>query len=143
MKRTTRRLVSALVLAGLVALTGCSDDDGDTAPDPTTADATTTTAASTATTAPATGPFTCADQAFTPNSDDIAADIVATGLSCAEAEALVRRIGPLVGAVGGPAEITVAGYECLRTSEDDGAQGLPSSDYRCTSGATSITFTRT
>ncbi len=113
------------------------------------------TSASSTTTAPATtaptttaGPTPgsggrCADQNFTPNSDDIAGAIVAVGLSCAEAEEFVRKVGPLVGATGGPADIAVAGFDCVRTKADDGSLGIPSSDYECTSGAKKVTFHRT
>jgi len=85
----------------------------------------------------------CADQNFTPNSEDIAGDVVATGLSCVEAEAFVRRVGPLVGATGGPANIEVGGFACVRTKEDDGQRGIPSSDYECTNGDQKVTFHRT
>ena len=68
---------------------------------------------------------------------------MATGLSCAEAEAFVRRVGPLVGATGGPANIEVGGFACVRTKADDGQYGIPSSDYECTNGDQKVTFHRT
>jgi hypothetical protein len=37
----------------------------------------------------------------------------------------------------------VAGFACVRTREDDGTYGLPSSDYECTSGDQKVTFHRT
>ena len=55
----------------------------------------------------------------------------------------MRRVGPLVGATGGPANIEVGGFACVRTKEDDGQRGLPSSDYECTSGDQKVTFHRT
>ena len=120
-------------------LSACSDDDGDVATDPP--------ATVVATTAPTTiGIPTsgqCADQNFTPNSEDIAGDIVATGLSCAEAEAFVRQVGPLVGATGVPANIEVGGFACVRTNQNDGQRGIPSADYECTNGDRKVTFHRT
>ena len=142
--RKALRLAAAVIVA--VGLLGaCSDDDGDgdgaTAASSTTAPATT---APTTTAGPTPGSGgRCADQNFTPNSEDIASEIVAVGLSCAEAEEFVRRVGPLVGATGGPADIAVAGFDCVRTEEDDGSLGIPSSDYECTSGAKKVTFHRT
>jgi hypothetical protein len=125
----------------VVALLGAcsSGDDGDVA-----AIASSTTAAPAPTTTAGGGATTqCDDLSFTPNSEDIANHIVATGLPCLEAEAFVGKVGPLVGATGGPANIAVAGYACVRTREDDGTYGLPSSDYECTSGDKKVTFHRT
>ncbi|MDQ4068174.1 MAG: hypothetical protein M3203_01645 [Actinomycetota bacterium] len=91
-----------------------------------------------------TGPASrCASIGFTPNSEDMASDVVAFNLSCAEAEALVRKVGPRVAAVGGPSRIEVDGFTCVRTAQDDGAQGIPSSDFECTSGSRKVTFHRT
>ncbi|MEA2902546.1 MAG: hypothetical protein QOH36_2433 [Actinomycetota bacterium] len=137
--RIVRRLCVVLAALGLLGGCGSGDDDDLATTNPTTAVV--------ATTAPTTiGIATsgqCADQNFTPNSDDIAGDIVATGVSCAEAEAFVRRVGPLVGATGGPANIEVGGFACVRTKEDDGQYGIPSSDYECTNGDRKVTFHRT
>jgi len=126
----------------LMLLGACSSGGGGdvaTVTTPTTAAITSTTVTAGA----GTGTSKCADQNFTPNSEDIAGDVVATGLSCAEAEAFLRKVGPLVGATGGPANITVDGFACVRTRENDGAYGIPSSDYECTSGARTVTFHRT
>jgi hypothetical protein len=83
----------------------------------------------------------CADVAFAPNSDNLAGSIVATGLTCAEAEGLVRKVGVQVGAVGGPSRVEVDGFTCIRTAEND--RGLPSSDFECTNGTKVVTFNRT
>ena len=85
----------------------------------------------------------CSDIGFTPNSEDMASDVVAFNLSCAEAEALVRKVGPRLGAVGGPSRVEVDGFACVRTAQDDGARGIPSSDFECTSAAKKVTFRRT
>jgi hypothetical protein len=142
MPRNTHRLVSALAVLGLVVLAGCSDDDGDVATVPPTTIGSAATTVATATSA-ATGTSNCANQIFTPNSEDIAGAVVATGLSCADAEAFLRKVGPLVGATGGPASITVDGFDCVRTRQDDGTYGIPSADYECTRGPMEVTFTRT
>ncbi|MEA2828758.1 MAG: hypothetical protein QOG43_3197 [Actinomycetota bacterium] len=126
----------------MIALLGAcsSGDDGDVTA---TASSTSSAAAAPTTTAGAGATAQCDDQSFTPNTEDIANHIVATGLSCKDAEAFVGKVGPLVGATGGPANISVAGFACVRTREDDGTYGLPSSDYECTSGDKKVTFHRT
>ena len=135
---------AALVVIALLG--ACSEGDGDvavTGPTSTTGGAGGQTALGQTPAAPAPGRSPCADQNFTPNSEDIAAAIVAEGLSCADAEAFVRKVGPLVGATGGPADIEVAGFACVRTRQDDGLHGIPSADYECTSGDRKVTFHRT
>jgi hypothetical protein len=87
------------------------------------------------------GPGACADVAFAPNSDNLATAVIATGVSCADAEALVRKVGAQVRSVGGPSRVEVDGYVCLRTGENT-APGLPASDFECTSGSRKITFRR-
>lgn len=83
----------------------------------------------------------CQDIAFAPNSDNLASDIVATGVPCAEAEALVRKVGPQVGAIGGPSRVEADGWVCIRTASND--RFLPNSDFACTSGSKTVTFHRT
>jgi hypothetical protein len=84
----------------------------------------------------------CADVVFSPNSENMASGIVATGFaSCADAEAFVRRVGVQLRAVGGPAELQVDNFACARTAESDRA--LPSADYRCSSGLQTVYFHRT
>ena len=83
----------------------------------------------------------CQDIAFAPNSDNLASDVMATGVTCAEAEALVRKFGPQVGAVGGPSRVEADGWVCIRTASDD--RFLPNSDFACTSGSKTVTFHRT
>ncbi|MGI8809882.1 MAG: hypothetical protein ACR2KK_18980 [Acidimicrobiales bacterium] len=84
----------------------------------------------------------CTDVAFSPNSENLASDIVANGVGCVEAEALVRKVGAQVRSVGGPSRVEADGYVCVRTSENDPDRGLPSSDFECVSGAKKVTFTR-
>ena len=76
---------------------------------------------------------------FTPNSEDAASEITATGLSCGEATAFVRVAGEQTSS-GGPDSLEVEGYRCRRTgSEQD---PLPLSRYECTNGERKVTFTR-
>jgi hypothetical protein len=88
---------------------------------------------------PATAP--CDNVGFTPNSDNVAADIVAYGLSCPEAEAVVRKVAGPFGPVNGAGHGEADGFTCVRTGEED--RGLPTATYECTRGSQRITFTRT
>ena len=81
----------------------------------------------------------CKTVGFTPQSEDAASSIVATGLSCDEAEAFVRRLGPSVG-TNGPARIELDGYQCVHVRYQD--EPLPQGFYECTSGSKRITFVR-
>ena len=83
----------------------------------------------------------CSDVAFAPNSDNLASEIVATGVTCAEAEALVRKVGRQVGAVGEPSRVEADGWVCIRTASNE--RFLPNSDFACTSGSKTVTFRRT
>lgn len=161
-----RAAAACLVMA--VALVGCSDDRSSdaggetTSTEATTADTTTTaeprtsttvapTTSTTATTSPPTtspptttttaAPVTsrCQTVAFTPASEDAASDVTATGLACDEAEAFVRLAGARTSS-GGPPELDVEGWHCVRTgSEED---PLPQASYECRSGARIVTFVR-
>lgn len=84
----------------------------------------------------------CADVVFSPNSENAASDIVAYGLPCSEAEAVVRKVAGPFGPVNGAARGEADGFTCVRTSQFDG-MGLPSAKYECTRGSQRITFTRT
>lgn len=83
----------------------------------------------------------CDDVVFTPNSENAAWDIVATGMSCAEAEAFVRKVGGPMGPINGLPRVESDGFTCVRTSRSD--RGLPSATYECTNGNKRITFVRT
>ena len=108
-----------------------------TAPAPAT---TTTTRAAATTTTTAAVTRECKTVGFTPNSEDAASSIKATGLSCAEAEAFVRIAGQRTSS-GGPAQLNVEGYRCVRTRSVE--DPLPQAFYECTSGAKKVTFVRT
>jgi hypothetical protein len=122
------RVLVAVSVLGFV-LSSCGNE-------PETADGTTTTLAETTTQAVT---LRCKMVGFTPNSEDAAGDITATGLSCADAEAFVRIAGARTSS-GGPQELDVSGYHCVRTrSEED---PLPQSFYECTNGPKKVAFIR-
>jgi hypothetical protein len=124
-----RRSVAVFVL--VLSLLACSDEG-----DPSVATTTTTTS----TTAAAPTTVSCETVAFTPNSEDAASSITATGLDCDEAEAFVRIAGAQTSS-GGPREVEVDGYRCVQTSTTE--DPLPQAAYECTSGDKTITFVRT
>jgi len=82
----------------------------------------------------------CNDIPFAPASDNLASSIVATGVSCAEAEALIRKVGGPLGPVNGAPRAEADGWECIRTSENE--RGLPTATYECRNGTRTITFAR-
>ncbi len=100
---------------------------------------TTTTRVGSTTTARAAATLDCQTIGFTPNSEDAASSVKATGLSCAEAEAFVRVAGRQTSS-GGPAQVTVEGYSCVRVRSVQ--EPLPQAFYECTSGTRKVTFTR-
>lgn len=100
---------------------------------------TTTTRVGSTTTARAAATLDCQTIGFTPASEDAASSVKATGLSCAEAEAFVRIAG-LQTSSGGPAQVTVEGYNCVRVRSLQ--EPLPQAFYECTSGTKKVTFTR-
>lgn len=146
--------MTALLLAAVLgACTSSSDEPSVAEPATSTTAAPTTTAeqqtstsraggtrpgpAPTTTAAPRT--LDCGTVAFTPQSEDAASQIRATGLSCADAQAVVRVVGERTSA-GGPAALDAEGYHCVQTgSEED---PLPQASYECTSGSKKITFVR-
>ncbi len=65
----------------------------------------------------------CGQVAFTPNSDDLAANIRATGLTCGLARDFVRD------SQGRPGE-RFLGFRC-RSTEVPNPEGLPYARYRC------------
>lgn len=74
----------------------------------------------------------CTTVGFTPQTEDAASSIVASGLSCNEAEAFLRRLGPSV-SPGGPARIELEGFNCVLTRHEE--EPLPQGFYECTSGS--------
>jgi hypothetical protein len=110
--RLTRHWRTWLLVTALLMPAGCGDEDG-------------------AERAKAT---VCEDVPFTANSDDIAAEIRATGVSCAEARALVRDTD------GAPGP-DLRGYACT-SRRVRGETVLVHSAWRCTRGDAVITWKR-
>ncbi len=100
---------------------------------------TTSTRAGATTTVIAGATLDCQTIAFTPNSEDAASSVRATGLPCSEAEAFVRIAGQRTSS-GGPAQVDVEGYRCVRVRSVQ--DPLPQAFYECTSGTKRVTFTR-
>ena len=147
------RRTATLVASMLILFAACGDD-GDDAEVGAGTTATTTVVTTTTTTLPATSTTTgragattmttavtrdCMTVGFTPNSEDAASSIKATGLSCAEAEAFVRNAGRRTSS-GGPASVTVDGYRCVLVRSLQ--EPLPQAFYECTNGAKKVTFVR-
>lgn len=82
----------ALLLAGVLGVAGCGDDDEPSRPATVTVTQTATAPAPTTATAPTTasGANRCPDVVITPNSGDGVFDITTENVTCAEAEALLR-----------------------------------------------------
>lgn len=81
----------------------------------------------------------CTTVGFTPQTEDAASSIVATGITCEEAEAFLRRLGPSV-SPNGPARIELEGFECFLTRHQE--EPLPQGFYECRRGSERITFVR-
>ena len=75
----------------------------------------------------------CGQVNFTPNSDDVAAAIRATGLTCGLARDFVRD------SEGRPGR-RFRGFTCMSTAQDDAA--LPHRRYRCTGAGDVIRWRR-
>jgi hypothetical protein len=145
MWRGISRPASTIAVVALLALSGCGGGDQQTSAGAQATSPPTTVRPTTSTTVPVTTTKVpnCADVSFSSNIDDRASEIKATGLSCAEAEALVRNVGPQVKGDGGPARVEADGFVCNRVSAHAGDHGPPSAFFECTNGAKKVAFTRT
>jgi hypothetical protein len=102
-------------------------------------------------------PAKCAQIGFTPNSDDVAGDITATGVDCTEASALVRRAREQHDAVSGRRFFQLAPFTCRAArgtggvpptaaagaARDSQHTALESTAYRCEDGARRVTWEKT
>lgn len=136
MRRLARVVAVLLILAG-----ACSKDDPGGAGAGSTTLPTTSTSSSTSTSSPTTvaSPLRCGTVGFTPQTEDAASDITATGLSCDEARAFVEIAGRRTSS-GGPDSVEVEGYTCTRTDYQE--EPLPRSTYSCANGSKRVTFVR-
>jgi hypothetical protein len=112
MRRPRRLRPALLVAAALVPMGGCGDREAS---------------------APA-RPVACEDVPFTADSDDVAAEIRAAGVSCDRARAVVRESG------GAPGR-EFRGYDCT-SRKVEGEAVLVHSVWRCTRGDALITWKR-
>lgn len=85
-------------------------------------------------------PTKCRPIGFTPNSDDVAADITATGLDCDEASALVRRAREQHDPVAGRRFFRLPPFTCRAARQDT---ALESTAYRCDDGSRRVTWSKT
>ena len=76
----------------------------------------------------------CASVPFTPNSDDIAADVRATRMSCAAARDLIRRSE-------GRPPARFRGFTCTRRRVES-TETMPFTRVRCIKGARSVRWNR-
>lgn len=82
----------------------------------------------------------CGDVHFDSTSDNAAWDIAATGIPCADAIALVKKVGQQHNFVSGPRAFTVDGWACtVRTTEE----GLPQGTYGCRKDPALVAWDRT
>jgi hypothetical protein len=138
---------AAVAVAAVLLLAGCGQGDETTSAGA-QAQTPTTVVPTTVTTVPATTPTTaaptCPNVSFSSNTDDKASEIKTVGVSCTEAEPLIRNVGAQVKGDGGPARVESGdGYVCLRTNARAGDHGPASAIFECTNGAKKVTFTRT
>ena len=132
-----RRALLVVAFVGL-ALGACGDDDDEPSVPTEPTLMTTTTILAAPTTASA-RTRQCESVGFTPNSEDAASDITATGLSCEEARAFVMVAGRQTSS-GGPRQVEVQDYDCQRTRFEQ--EPLPRSFYECANGSRKVTFVR-
>jgi hypothetical protein len=83
----------------------------------------------------------CQTVTFSPTSDEIAKDITAYGMPCADAEAFIRKAAAPLGPEG-LSHVESDGFACVQTSSQIG-HAFPFTTYSCTNGTKKITFTRT
>jgi ABC-type phosphate transport system substrate-binding protein len=142
-------LVTAVV--GALVLTACGGGEQTTSAgaQATQATAAVTSAAPTTavtlppstTVAPTTAPA-CPDVSFSSNPEDVATGIQGTGVSCADAQALVRSVGPQIASTDSPVQVASNGYTCARTSLRSGDHGPALATFDCTNGPMKVDFTR-
>ena len=129
-------MAAGLVVAMAVVMGACGEADQPSSATTSTSTATTSTSTSTSS---STTRQSCETVAFTPQSEDAASQVTATGLSCEEAEAFVRVAGARTSS-GGPSSVRVDGYRCVLTESRD--DPLPQASYECRNDSKVVTFVR-
>jgi hypothetical protein len=82
-------------------------------------------------------PVDCGSIGFTPNSGDVADNIVATGVSCDIAHTLVRRVADEHNFYSGPRSFTIDEWSCTEVLHAD---DLPYGEYACASESGSVSW---
>ncbi len=83
----------------------------------------------------------CPDVPFTANSEDVAGDVRAGGVTCAAARDLVTDLHAVIGAVSGPSKVTRKGWVCTVQRSDD---VLPTAAVTCRgTGGETVTYRQT
>lgn len=85
-------------------------------------------------------PTKCQQIGFTPNSDDVAGDITATGLDCTTASDVVRRVRERHDPVTGRRFFRSPPFACRAARQE---RALESTAYRCDDGARRVTWNKT
>jgi hypothetical protein len=133
--------VSALAVGALVVLAGCGGaDQATSAGTPPTSAA--TVPAPTTVAPSSTKAVSCADMTLSTGPTDLASEIKAVGLSCADAAALIGKVGPQVTPAGGPPRVESDGFVCVPQGSRGTDHGPPSAIFQCTSGAMLVSFVR-
>lgn len=137
--------MQAVVLMMMVVtmLSACGDKDDAGTATTTSIDgaaSSTTSSVVTTTTAAAAATLDCETVGFTPNSEDAASSIHATGVSCEQARSFVLEAGAVTSS-GGPAQVDVLGYRCVRTRSLE--DPIPQAFYECTKSDAKVTYVRT
>jgi hypothetical protein len=83
-------------------------------------------------------PAKCPQIGFTPNSDDVAADVTATGMHCNEASGVVRRAREQHDPVTGARFFGLPPFTCRAARQDTAA--LETTAYRCDDAARRVTW---
>lgn len=139
--------VSVLAVGALVVLAGCGGADNTTSAGtnstPTSAVAASTTVPAGTTVAPtSTTVLFCPDVGLSSGPGDLASEIKAVGLSCADAAALIGKVGPQVTPAGSPSLVESDGFSCVSEGSRGTDHGPPSAIFQCSSGAMKVTFIR-
>lgn len=124
------KLLRVVALAGLLAVvTACGSKSSSVAANQATTVITTPTTLSTTTSTSVVDqplPSTCTNIAFTPNSEDTAAEIQVKGVTCDTADPVIRAVKGQVGK-----NYDLNGFTCVTTGQTE-SETLPYYSYTCT-----------